>query len=519
MPHKQINAFVLVVAGFVLIAAQPGHAQIPCTADAQCDDLDVCTTNICCPTTGTCVFAQIPDKAGCGDCDNNSVPDYRQIAECTPGDLTCTDCDANLILDICEGGAAPECQTFGNVGGGGPWSAVVGNADSLAVTLDAVDVILDVNVQVRALRLINGATLTVSANDPAGVGFDLAVTAGGIFLQSFDPANESAILTTQSRRIRSCGVILMAEGSAYRSANPTDVTEATSLSAASIVLTGIRCGATSQMNLSGNMSASVFEKVVLDGTGTTACPAADPQSSLARGGKTPPIFKVSAEPLSFVGAVTAGGPVVPVLNDLDVGGSFTMIDRATVCVGCDTPGQSKRPNIVVSGDFDNRNLDPVPFDWNSGQLTMAGNGNFEVGGLDVGAALEGFQVRRSRELNRNFSFGDLNIGPAATVTFTDRVRNATPNDGTWAANSCSEAVYVETLRIDPTANLAFDNCRVYYITLDDPNQRLNVAQRIGCGDAIQLLPVPAVSQWGLIILALLIVIAATVVTRRRLSHG
>jgi hypothetical protein len=109
--------------------------------------------------------------------------------------------------------------------------------------------------------------------------------------------------------------------------------------------------------------------------------------------------------------------------------------------------------LLLGGDFDNFSINPdtsTGFNWDAGGLLMNGPGHtIEAAGEDRGPWPSG--------LENNFVIGTLTLAPDAVVQVVDEFDNQ--QDGLIA---CDEALYVDTLIVNPGAVLLTDGCRVYY---------------------------------------------------------
>ena len=76
-------------------------APLPCTASADCDDKDACTTDNC--SAGTCVHASAPDKTACDDADTCSGIDSCVAGKCVgSGVKACPDSGNPCNITVCN---------------------------------------------------------------------------------------------------------------------------------------------------------------------------------------------------------------------------------------------------------------------------------------------------------------------------------------------------------------------------------------------------------------------------------
>ncbi len=173
--------------------------------------------------------------------------------------------------------------------------------------------------------------------------------------------------------------------------------------------------------------------------------------------------------------------------------------------------------MCVAGSFNNFSKDKSIYRFQSGKVRMRGTcigpgpepetgdpggdvSEFEAAGTDLGPQPRGF-------IN-NFAHGELIISQGQQVILRDLFDNDESVKG-----PCTEALYVNTLTIEPGAQLILDNTRLYFAVL---NAEPTAIVPLGCGEAIPFEPaVPAASGIGLMILAMGLLGAAGAVIRRR----
>ncbi len=105
----------------------PRLALIDCNRNLIADVCDIdCSAPGCVPPCGLvpdCNENRVPDDCE-PDCNGNGVADGCDIADCPPGDLSCTDCNANVVPDECEAdcdgnGIPDDCVPPGDADGDG----------------------------------------------------------------------------------------------------------------------------------------------------------------------------------------------------------------------------------------------------------------------------------------------------------------------------------------------------------------------------------------------------------------
>ncbi|MFQ5495997.1 MAG: hypothetical protein ACE5EX_11520, partial [Phycisphaerae bacterium] len=357
-------------------------------------------------------------------------------------------------------------------------------AAGLHVTLQAADALLvDVNIAIQTLRLLNGATLSVTQTG----GGDFTVdAAGGIF-------NDGNLLVANDRLINAAaGAVTLTFGARY-AADPNAVgSVSAALSAATVTLKsgGCNLSITDQMTLTDTMTVTTSGAFLLDDSPTDVCRFPPPLdacfgpcpssgktlSTAALGGRTPPIFRIKN------------------LAILTAASDFILEGASTVCVGCDSDPAEGTPTVRVSRDFDNRGKVPSNFDWINGKLVLNGpagpvSQQFEAAGLNLGPGNEGFNSDADTlfdaRTHTNFAIGTLEVGTiaaGANVTFANRQVN------TVGTTPCAEALYVRDLTLKANSTITLDNTPVYYYTL---TQETGVTiNTIGCGELVRILEAP-----------------------------
>ena len=180
-------------------------------------------------------------------------------------------------------------------------------------------------------------------------------------------------------------------------------------------LSVVSSGVGGQLDVGGSMSVSVGGSLSVTGCG------------VALRGCTPPILRVGDS------------------ANLTVGGSFSITGQVQVAV-------IAGPTVNLAGNFDNRSVDPVLFDWSTGSLTLNGLAQtFELAGEDRGVSAAGFVD--------NFAMGTLRVEAGTTVDFVDAFENV-PGAG-------CEVLYVDTLSLGAGATIRLNGCFVFYRNLVD----------------------------------------------------
>ncbi len=151
------------------------------------------------------------------------------------------------------------------------------------------------------------------------------------------------------------------------------------------------------------------------------------------------------------GAIAGSGDVPA----LEVGGSFVLGAGATLAMPC--AGSWVR----IGGSFGCAIAGNTRYDMSVAELRLQGAGpeqTLEVMSTDIGPDGAGLD----RSLAGHFPVGVLRIGPALS---TVRLVDEHDNDG--RGQSVREAIYVDTLRIEPGSRLANGAFMIYYNTLDN----------------------------------------------------
>ncbi len=461
------------------------------------------------------------NAAGGADCNGNGIPDDVDIETCV-GNPACDDCNINFVPDECDisagtstdsnsNGVPDECVSFDDGGVDADWGTpenwntdeVPNNLDLLgdeSVTIGPFGVNLDIKVQVDTLRLRDGSTLNVTGLSDE----DLEVKElGGIRVGS-NSMVQSRLLLGDGRRISVLpGILEIGSGGILEVAQPPPHVTASScqtlttaqvppLLEAGTIRVQSRCGEPipGELVLSGTTVAQVYGNVVIDGSqDCVVCGMCSPSAiaglGVVAGGETPPIIKV------------IDCAVLRIQYNLVLRGGSQLI-------------HSSSAPIEISGDFINESICPQCFSVSGailftppGFVSTAAVANpaqsIEVAGRDLGPTPIGFDT--------NFALGKLEVAPSTLVTFVDNFSN-TNGAGT-------EALYVDTLIFRSGAIVTLSNCRVYYnnLTIDDGA----TIESTGNGGLVPVgaqAAIPAISTWGLLILAAGLGVAGAVIVAR-----
>ncbi|MEE9294690.1 MAG: right-handed parallel beta-helix repeat-containing protein [Phycisphaerae bacterium] len=483
------------------------------------------------------------------DCDGNGIPDECDIANCPLDTPACEDCNLNGVPDGCDidagtsqdveapFGVPDECSDWTGVQNanwsnnlnwdppGVPDNVPKGQTFSVNIEREVnplVNVVLDINATIDSLQLIGGPSLNVTGGDltiatekgmvnEGRVQIDnaqtLRVPLGSIRVSDFCLSNPLAgcfpppsitpgITMSSSGSLMALSVLIQ-DGTSVDLADQAgiDVTESlnlvngmyqadpdaitltsASLSAGSVLITNEPFGR-GHMILQDTMSASTIGSFALD---------------------------ISSECESLG---TCQPPRLEILDaaTLNVGGTFIVEDGAEVVVGGASAAAARfvlaapvgsAAMVTLSGDFDNRSRNPDDFNWTGGTLVLDGvNQTFELASQDFGSFEGG--------LFSNFAIPKIEVAEGTAVTFVDsRVNNP---DVTPPA---PDALYVGTLVLGNNATVTIEGGPVYYQTLINNGATIN-------GELIEIdIGIPAVSEWGLVIMVLLFVTVGTVVFRR-----
>ncbi len=466
---------------------------------------------------------------GCDDdCNTNCIPDECDIADCPAGFVNpedCDDCNQNRVPDECDisAGTSPDVDTNGVPdectssvpGATGSWSSganwIGGAAPGVTsgVTLSPFSTLqVDVDVTVAALRTRGESQLNINAGGGSG---DLNVagkihSAGDILLDthtmtaanlSLDGSGFRGGLTVQGSSSVNLGggELLIEVGGSYSSNDPPSGASA-SLNASRVALGISFGGVASSMALKDSMTVTTSSHFVLDGrVDGPLSPLLTGRGVVARGGKTPPILRIS--PPTYLSRSRVHRGVAVETAPLTIEGSLQILTEAKVCVGgdaaqpqsCSASPVDDLAKVVLLGDFDNQSVYASLFNWRHGGLRLEAGGAgqvFEVAGIDLGPVHEGFETSEPTAVescffegtHTNFSMKVVEVAANASVTFRNRVLN------TAGSHPCAEALYVDHLILESGAQLTLDDCRVYYRELTDNSGTVPTLE--GCGELLRV---------------------------------
>jgi hypothetical protein len=223
------------------------------------------------------------------------------------------------------------------------------------------------------------------------------------------------------------GAVIVQAGGIYEGLAPSSA----ALTAGSVLITSD--GAGGQMLLSDMMTLNVNGNLEMSWNAT-------PCGGVARGGCTPP-------------GGSRGGCTPPGLGMADgagvqIAGDANLFEFVQIDVGGAT-------TFTLGGDLNNFSTDPQCFNWANGQLTMNGSAHaLEAAGVNLGPDPSG--------LINNYAVGTLELAGATTVNVVDNFDNQ--HDGT---TNCDEALYIDTLVLNPGSVLNTGSCNVYYMNLEN----------------------------------------------------
>lgn len=478
-------------------------------------------------------------RARGGDCNNNGISDDIDLANC-PGLPECDDCNVNQVLDSCDIAADPSLDLdfdgipdaciqsavgvndwTANIWGlpGGDYPDNDGHVARQAVTLPSGATInLNTTVDIDGLRVLEGALLKVTASVDGNLSID--VDHGGILVEG-----EIRVSTDRDIDLRG-GTFIIAGAGKYVADSAALSPVSASLTAKNIILRETLCGATDQLTLTDNMRMTATETFVMDGREAIDCvPLRGDSVQALLGGKTPPILELRT-PVSALNATGASRLIGAPLPQLTVQGAFQMLHMAEVCVGCKDNLQAPLPVVVLGCDFENETKFPSFFDWTRGKMILpsrVGPHLFEVGGFELGASLAGFDTNvvaaPETERHTNYSIGVIEIGERGGVgTAEVQFINAQANTG--GTGSLEEALYINTLILRSNSKIVLTDFNVYYGTLENSGATIvfNGVGRLIRVDGVPSIgpsKIPAVSTWGMVVLALLLAVAASYVLNSR----
>lgn len=425
------------------------------------------------------------------------------------------DSEKNFARDACPNGTWETATSDGNwtddiwglPGGGYPSNIPPGVPNLCARIEEGVRVTLDETISVNGLDVRPNGTLEATDEDS----WDLAIVSSGGIL------NDGDILVDYAPTISvPTGQMVLQDDGKYKALAGGTGTSAQAV-ARGVLLLPIWPDETYQMTISQEMGFTCTDDFVLDGS--TLVDPWPKYGGQGRGGKTPPVLRIGAQRIDEHFRTDRTLPP-PLPESLTIQGSLEMLEVTTVLITC------RGTSVSITGDFVNHNWYPSEFNWVAGKLTIQGTGDhvFQVAGLDLGNSDEGFDTNEHAisDTNRhsNFSMGIIEVANDNTVWFKNDYVN------TAGTGPCEEALYVDKLIINDTAHVIIDKVRVYAhsvtgggtVTLTGhqcaelvvPGPR--APSTVLC---VPILPIPTVSEWGLVVTTLLFAIAGSIVFLRR----
>lgn len=450
------------------------------------------------------------------DCNNNSTPDECDIENCA--DLpSCDDCNLNQIPDGCDitagtsqdldlDGIPDECVFYDGEGLDDNWGTpenwdddeVPNNLDlidSESVTVDFSNVELDLRVEIDTLRLLNGTVLSVMGLTDED--FDVSKP-GGLLIRS-DTLQQSVMTVGNGRIIEvKPGIINIESGGVFSnitssplSGNVAGVVEQPTpevIVEADGIRVSSKCGEpiAGEMTLGSTSEANIMGDVVLDASeDCVVCGLCSQNmvssSGTVAGGETPPILRIKDfAVLRIEGNLILQGGVQFVHTSssaIEIGGSF--VNQST-CPECfDLSGKI----IIGQPSF-------------SAATVATSTQVIEAASRDLGIVADGFSA--------NFAFDTLEIALGVNVDIVDEF----PNHGGIG----SDAIYVDRLILRDGVTINLQNSNIYYNTFI--NEGANI-QLLGTGELIEtgFANVPTVSEWGITVMILLLLISGTLTIR------
>ena len=238
-----------------------------------------------------------------------------------------------------------------------------------------------------------------------------------------------------------------------------------------------------KIELEHDMALTARGSLFLDGTSATPC-TPRPGPPTMRGGRTRPVGKITDRAslwiyrdLMLVGSVDFHvDTVVPVM----IGGSFENRCKAFACVDLSAATLVFDASL---GSMRDRGTECTPQ-----YYELSATDDMRVGSLE----------------DQQYFVNAVTIGADSCVVFRDVF------DNNWDPAD-EEVVYVGTLTVGAGAHVTVDSGRVYYreLLVDE------TATVDGSGLLVAWTDIPAENPWGIIVLALLILGAGSIITRRR----
>ncbi len=438
---------------------------------------DACDID-CGPPMGAC---DIPNCGISADCNLNGVPDECDIMNGTSSDV------------IPPLGVPDECVFWiddaGNWFDGFNWSSgqFPNPAQNATIGIPTANVLLDGEAAVQSLTVSGNALFRLASPGP---GVSLNVLGNGGVLNNAtiqNGGNNQLAVMLGTFRVGTTGTYEGAPGGPLPNqsrllAQRVEVSPTDRTATATATFVG---GVDLQIDLTDSMQMIVAGDFVADGTETII----GLLPLLAEGAKVGPI----------------NPPTISVRDMalMSVGGDFVLQKAVQIKYGgVSAVGPTFSASLELAGDFVNETLYPAIFDWLEGKIVINGVApqEFEVGGEDRGSKLTGFI--------QNFAIGRIEVTTGATVTFNDTLSNVT-----GAAGDTGEVLYVCELVLEAGSTINVVDTIIYYKSLQDNGATIDVP-----GNLILVDPsIPTVSQWGVVVMVLLIVTAGTIVFRRRAS--
>ncbi len=394
------------------------------------------------------------------DCNRNGLPDVCDL-DCDALSGTCDlpGCGESVDVDPADG-IPDECVEF--TGGCDPdidWSCcdnwnIPGEVypdntetESFSPVLDGPDddVFLDVTVEIDTLDILNGATLSVTQD---GAGDLTVVEPGGILAEGTIYVDYDRVIS-----IPNGPLVISGDAGRYEAADPSaSGTVSASLIAQQVRLLPIAGGRTHQMTLTDSMSVTTTGDFIMEAVGDDliGCVVPGGRQLDSRGGRTPPITRMSDSAFMSVGA------------NLSLLGAVSFINDSTV-------------PVIIGGDIRNESTAPQCFDCLNGLISLTGTEPqaFEVAGEDLGQA--------ATFADTEFAIGTLEVAAGTAITFADSFDNDEQGQGT-----CTEALYVHDLILRTGSTIVLDNCRIYYENL---TEEANVTKTFeGCSALLSYCP-------------------------------
>ncbi len=375
-----------------------------------------------------------------------------------------------------------------------------GGVPGKCARLDGADVYLDKSIEVDGLELINGAVLRLKRPIPT----DLSIKDPGAIV------NQGQILVNRRNTIHVPGGQMELDVAGQYKAGTDNVLASAEMEADGVTLLPTPCGQAEEMSISQSMRVVCTGDFVMDGTDPqVVCDPGEIEPGKAIGGKTPPVLRVGTD--RYSGTAKSG---LELPASLRIDGSFQMLTTAVVGIRC------QGTTVALRGHFDNQSTHPEWFDWPAGTLRLEGTSaqTFEVGGVDSDPPLVD-PFNYGDPPHTNFFIREVQVSSKSTVTFQNLHVNTNGN----TPGACEEALYVQRLVLENGGIMTLDNVRIYaaHFVGDEGN-----VIELGCGELVHpsgydppplgnCRPIPTVSEWGLVVMTLLLAAAGSLVAARR----